>query len=684
MAAAADAFATLGAKLAIHRNSAALQIFEQAKSSGDALAMAMARALQLSESAPSWEERHGALLLATSLAPLASREFRERTLSVGVCSRAPTAASSGSGCISRASELATAQPLTCSPLCAALACTEHSESLLRSAAVSFIEQLAKLDGIAVGAVLFPHVLALFARGADAQRQVDALSKSGGAAHVGPVEGSSSPRCSGLAALSQADSRQLVQLDSQSRRLLETALMLVQRLARAMCGERSTFIKPALWDATLTAVCHSNRVIREQALQALTELLRGADPAVVHETLPQALPAIRRGLLDVWSSVRYAAIQASQAAVEVCAVEARSVTARNLLPPLFLNRHFVDDGVRSRAEGVCSSLWPDGGLGEAKHLTNELATLVLVEASSDHHGSREAALRLAADLVRSHDRAILVRSARELLLKAIVALGDQSAAVRDAACVLIALLVEAFPEPLRADLEAIYAALLDRLGDSSPELRTAAASALGRLARVYGVESLGFLLAEARSRIPLWRQQPSERSERGGNASPRRAPGSRSPRASSPCRELGGHLQRGDSPAAVRPVAEPWERCAGGICLLVEIISQQPHLFGELFPLLAEVATGARHFPAHPLLLASIWHALPRLAAAVGKREFMRSIELFVEPLCYSLECYDRGAASAAIECYRALSKLVGPRILRGRFTDEQAACLRRSGVLENE
>lgn len=107
---------------------------------------------------------------------------------------------------------------------------------------------------------------------------------------------------------------------------------------------------------------------------------------------------------------------------------------------------------------------------------------------------------------------------------------------------------------------------------------------------------------------------------------------------------------------------------GFVHLLSELASLPAHrdFVRTQLPALAEVAN-ARHFTHHVYLLESVLRCLPRIASGLGPRVFKTGLEAFLEPLAYGAESDNALTAAAAKEALRALARLLGPNILRGRI-----------------
>nr|XP_006824609.1 PREDICTED: uncharacterized protein LOC102802001 [Saccoglossus kowalevskii] len=85
-------------------------------------------------------------------------------------------------------------------------------------------------------------------------------------------------------------------------------------------------------------------------------------------------------------------------------------------------------------------------------------------------------------------------------------------------------------------------------------------------------------------------------------------------------------------------SEPWELCDGCVSLLSELSSVElaaKQQISEYLPMVAEAAR-KRHYPQHVVFLETICKQLPVIAKNIGKRYFKPHVELFFDPIFYSL------------------------------------------------
>ena len=91
----------------------------------------------------------------------------------------------------------------------------------------------------------------------------------------------------------------------------------------------------------------------------------------------------------------------------------------------------------------------------------------------------------------------------------------------------------------------------------------------------------------------------------------------------------------------------------------ELAEGHPDEIAAVLPLMADAAR-LRHYEHHFSLLETLWKQLPSIAIALGKKRFKPHLELFLEPLHYSLESHNQLAQHAARGCVGALAKVSLP------------------------
>lgn len=95
--------------------------------------------------------------------------------------------------------------------------------------------------------------------------------------------------------------------------------------------------------------------------------------------------------------------------------------------------------------------------------------------------------------------------------------------------------------------------------------------------------------------------------------------------------------------------ELWEHADGAIYMVRELCSVAPDIAVKLLPQIADIAI-FRHFPQTAVLQEAIWKQLPPMCEALGKKVFKRHLELFLDPLLFTLQGTSHLAKFAARDC----------------------------------
>ena len=74
----------------------------------------------------------------------------------------------------------------------------------------------------------------------------------------------------------------------------------------------------------------------------------------------------------------------------------------------------------------------------------------------------------------------------------------------------------------------------------------------------------------------------------------------------------------------------------------------------------------RHYAAHYFFLETVLKTFPLIGQNLGKRTIKMYLEEFLDHIFYAAECENALASTAAYQCLKELSGLVGPNIMRGR------------------
>lgn len=375
----------------------------------------------------------------------------------------------------------------------------------------------------------------------------------------------------------------------------------------------------------------------------------------------------------------------------------------LLPRMCLNRFYLAQGVKLYSQETWKILFGGGNKGPqmVAQYAGAVSRYYAKMADADNHCVREAACQAIAELAEkigtSPDYKQFLAPHVPLLLQALVmCFFDESWPVRDEASLACGTFAKAYPDECRPELPSLLERWVEQLTDQIWSVREDAAIALADAIRAYGSDVLDKLLPLLRELIPSARKQPAQTREEmlARHNDPEAHTGSQM----YSCGSLAPKLGRGSAVANNKkggPCGSncnmtrdrmPWEATDGCIYMLKELFKLSSEDVTSLLvtddvlhPRFEEMIDVCRvkHFPQGEDLRATLWRAVPEMAAAVGKQRFKRvflDTPGFLDLLMSTLE--DRNgdtsqlARHAASQCAMQLASLVGKSILLGRIWDD--------------
>lgn len=423
-----------------------------------------------------------------------------------------------------------------------------------------------------------------------------------------------------------------------------------------------YLTPSILELVATKSCfHVNRHVRVVGFDTLTILSTNAPFASLDALLQPVsdvlATCLQRGLQDNWCQVRYAASIAARAFLVHVPAARRPVYNPTLLPRLCLNRYYIAERVQKHAQDSWQELVGDRG----RDLVAQYAPdFVAYYVAMTTHCVRESACHCIAELATKVDARAIRPHVAQLMHALLVCFYDVSNLVRDAACLATAQLVVGFPSDCRPFLDDLYPLWIAHLADEIWSVREDAAIALGHVVRAYGLEAQARVVAVVEAYLPMAkRQAPMTQHEYDERM--RSEKHHLSKQAFSCCslepKVVTRHNDR---------VKELWEHTDGAIYLVRELCTVAPDVAVTFLPVLADIAI-LRHYPQTAVLQETIWKQLPAMGQALGKQVLKRYLELFFDPLVFTLQGSHRLAKFAARECVAQLSHQIGPSIFRGRL-----------------
>ncbi|XP_077537903.1 uncharacterized protein LOC144150008 [Haemaphysalis longicornis] len=485
----------------------------------------------------------------------------------------------------------------------------------------------------------------------------------------------------------------VLLNTVGWRHLETSVKCLQAVIDGCGASFAQFVDKALLDLICRLVRHLSRFVRETTFGVIASLVTCCSaPPPPGSTSPlspnnfghRISKCLAIGLADSWSQVRLAASEATRKFLLSFPERERELFFPDLLPQMCLNRYYAADGVRIYSQET----WRRVAKTEGKELVQRhIACVVeyyMSQAAAESHPVREAACACIAELASKIDQDAVRPYVSRLFGTLLVCFQDPSWAVRDAACLACGNFMLCYPEESKASLKTVYPLFFNNLHDCIPSVRQGAAVALANVVKAYGMEAFEVVKAKIADGLAGVAKQPAEsllcRGMQGwgsSGAAPVQAsaalkkahdndPAVHTNQTAFSCENI---VPKAGLPTDwnFRKPPEPWELADGCIHLISEL-SQVPQVSASVvafLPALSE-ALRHRHYLHHVALLETFCNELPSIVKGVGKRTFKAHIELFFEPIFYSLNSENALTSSAASQCLNQLSSLLGPSILRAR------------------
>lgn len=428
------------------------------------------------------------------------------------------------------------------------------------------------------------------------------------------------------------------------------------------GETFVYLTPSLLDLMTTKSCfHINRHVRVVGLDIITAICEVAPSGFLdahHSAITDRIcKCIVRGMQDNWSQVRYAASISVRAFLIKLEDEARDVYFPALVPRLCFNRYFVAERVQKHSQETWRLVMGERGRSIVAKYSVEIVDYY-VEMTG--HCVKEAACQCIAELGTKVDHEAVRPHVPRLMQAILNCFYDASNLVRDAACLAAGQLVLGFPEESRPYLDELYHLWVDHLSDDIWSVREDAAIALGNAVRAYGQEALDRVIKVAEDYLVLAKKQPAmsqheyDEIVKAGKKHLRK-------QAFGCC-----DLELESFERHEHHDREPWEHTDGAIYLVRELCYVAPDVAVRFLPMVADVAI-LRHFPQTAVLQETVWKQVPLMCTALGKKVFKRYLEVFFDPLVFTLQGSQRLASFAARDCVARLSKEVGPSIFLGRL-----------------
>ncbi|DAZ92489.1 TPA: hypothetical protein N0F65_012719 [Lagenidium giganteum] len=426
-------------------------------------------------------------------------------------------------------------------------------------------------------------------------------------------------------------------------------------------EKFEYMTPEIFELITTkSAFHINRHVRVVGFDTISALCDVATLGFLdaHREVTDVLcKCIVRGLQDNWSQVRYAASISARAFLVKLQENARADYLPVLVPRLCLNRYYIAERVQKHSQETWRLLMGERGREIVAQYATEVANYYV---EMTNHCVREAACHCIAELASKVDAAAVRPHIPRLLEALIMCFHDNTWLVRDAACLATSQVVLHFPEECKPVLEELYVLWFDHLSDEIWSVREDAAIALGNVVRAYGEDALTRVVTFLDENLLLAKTQPAM-CQHEYDELMKSEKKHMSKQAFSCCSLEPKCVERKENREK-----QPWEVSDGCIYMVRELCVVAPATATKFLPAVADVAI-LRHFPQTSVLQETIWKQVPHMCQALGKKEFKRYIELFFDPLVFTLQGTHRLAKFAASECVLQLSRQIRPTIFVGRL-----------------
>ncbi|CAH1792996.1 unnamed protein product [Owenia fusiformis] len=482
-------------------------------------------------------------------------------------------------------------------------------------------------------------------------------------------------------------------DTAGWKNLETWMKCFQCVVEG-CGPLfNPYIDQTLLDLIFAALTHTNRFVRETGYYVCATLVgcglsqdgEVAVPLDEGNTIlsygHQFAEHLGNGLADNWSQVRLAASVATRKFCQSLGNDQiRSAFYPILIPRMCLNRYYVAEGVRIYSQDTWKKVAGMGGAKLVETYITETVEFYISQTEADNHAVREAACACIAELGTKIDKDVVRPFVPGLLDALLVCFKDDSWPVRDASCIACGNFLRCFAEESKGSLDALFPLFFENLQDNIPSVRQGAANALANVILAYGDEVIPMIVAKIKEGLAGIAKQPENAEKYSGlekgpatyGVVKRARDNDMDTHSNQPmysCGSLAPKMGRGGGcmDHQFKRPSEPWETADGCVHLVAEMapLKDLASRVSELLPDVAHAAT-YHQYAQHVNFLETICKQLPNIARGLGKRPFKAHIELFLEPIFYSISCDNALTSSAAVNCLSQLSAYIGPGIMRGR------------------
>mmetsp|Transcript_30782 Transcript_30782/g.31331 ORF Transcript_30782/g.31331 Transcript_30782/m.31331 type:complete len:751 (+) Transcript_30782:229-2481(+) len=431
--------------------------------------------------------------------------------------------------------------------------------------------------------------------------------------------------------------------------------------------------------------HINRHIRQVCLDLICivisalRTLHWSEPRVPNLCV-RVTEALKTGLQDNWSQVRYAACVTCRTFLLALSEEERELVWEALLPRVCLNRFFVAEGVRGHTQETWRlAVGTRGRELVARHMES-IVSYYTEMSRAPNHMVAEAACQAMAELAQKVDRSAVGPYAAKLLEALLECAEVDSWPIRDAACGACGVFVRHYPEQETDTLDSLFSLWTTHLRDSIWSIRDNAALATGELLLCDNTDlrsrALQLCVSHLAAHVSDALSEPTPEQQRA------RTVQFLPPRVLAQLTEKKGmhtssgqrlRVSRADWGCCLDCVVvregRPWESSDGAVFLLREMAKAFPAEAESFLPRVWALLD-VSHFRDCDKLHTSVLQQLPGILERVGKKATKRDLADHLPALSRAMRSESPAVGMAAQECVTSISAQIGSSIFMHRVPDE--------------
>ena len=434
--------------------------------------------------------------------------------------------------------------------------------------------------------------------------------------------------------------------------LDLSLECVAKMIRNLSSDVGV-VKIDLDILELVFMCtgHQNRFVRNTGFSVMISMMSNirhldTDCSLV-QSRDQVTGHLSSGLSDQWPQVRLSAVKTCVVYLRLLSQHHRESLFPALLPRLCLNRYYPAEGVKIQAQLGWRQITGDQGQSLVTTHLDSTLQLYYHTATSHDLAAREAACHSLRELSTKLDEQLMlphIQTIMEVLWNCVKSQPREFSSVgvdriqdwivRDIASVATSFVIKRFPAEFQDKIDQFYKLYQDNMRWSDWEqlsVRQGAAISYHNLVEAYGEEVLDRLLADVREILEKYETVMKDRdSEPGDN------------------------------------YTENSSEEEGAVLTVTELSKHKQHQekISQLLPLIQRCC----HSRSKPIshFHITVVRCLTTMFTSLEKRWFKPHLDLEVILKCVAGHESEVEARTVGQQCLMTLSRVMGPRILRGR------------------